>query len=231
MRIGSVFVLMFLLGATGLARAGDDVEEMASRARGDEIYQKLCSTCHGKYGRGDGPLAPNLITPPADLTRSPLVAADTDALIARLRPEGGPDSHTPMMLGQFLTEQAGLDVVAYMRSTFPGGAGTSIAAGRDIYDTVCWTCHGLHGDGKGVYGKNLKGASPRDFTSTEFVIEGREDEVYSVIASGAAEAIHGSESMRGWGANFTPQQIHDLIAYLKTFKSDTKPVGDESSSE
>jgi mono/diheme cytochrome c family protein len=210
---------MILLGATQLAWAGGDKDERASRERGGKIFEELCSTCHGKYGRGDGPLARNLVTPPADLTRSALVAGNADALMARLRPDGGPDAHTAMMLGQFLTKQAALDVVTYMQSTFPNGAGTNTAAGRDIYDLVCWTCHGINGDGKGPYAKNVTGPRPRDFTSPEFVIEGREDVIYRVIASGAADAIHGSEAMRGWGANFTPQQIHDLIDYIKILKS------------
>lgn len=35
---------------------------------GDAVYQLYCAACHGKTGKGDGPVAPALSTPPADLT-------------------------------------------------------------------------------------------------------------------------------------------------------------------
>ena len=35
---------------------------------GAPIFQRYCASCHGPGGRGDGPSAPALRTPPADLT-------------------------------------------------------------------------------------------------------------------------------------------------------------------
>ena len=35
---------------------------------GKDNYQEYCAVCHGKEGKGDGPAAPALKTPPADLT-------------------------------------------------------------------------------------------------------------------------------------------------------------------
>ena len=35
---------------------------------GRDIYQFYCSSCHGRDGRGDGPVGAALKTPPADLT-------------------------------------------------------------------------------------------------------------------------------------------------------------------
>jgi mono/diheme cytochrome c family protein len=35
---------------------------------GAPIFQRYCSSCHGPGGRGDGPAARSLRTPPADLT-------------------------------------------------------------------------------------------------------------------------------------------------------------------
>lgn len=37
---------------------------------GKEIYLENCQVCHGKSGQGDGPIAKNLNTRPADLSRS-----------------------------------------------------------------------------------------------------------------------------------------------------------------
>ena len=36
---------------------------------GQQSFVRYCSACHGVTGRGDGPAAPALRTPPADLTR------------------------------------------------------------------------------------------------------------------------------------------------------------------
>jgi mono/diheme cytochrome c family protein len=38
-------------------------------ARGQVIYQRFCSACHGAAGRGDGPVAAGLRSEPPDLTR------------------------------------------------------------------------------------------------------------------------------------------------------------------
>ena len=35
---------------------------------GQQYFQRYCSVCHGLSGRGDGPAAPALRPPPADLT-------------------------------------------------------------------------------------------------------------------------------------------------------------------
>ena len=37
-----------------------------SLARGRELYLQQCAACHGEQGRGDGPAAKALATPPAD---------------------------------------------------------------------------------------------------------------------------------------------------------------------
>jgi mono/diheme cytochrome c family protein len=36
---------------------------------GQQYFERYCSACHGLTGRGDGPAAPALRTPPADLRR------------------------------------------------------------------------------------------------------------------------------------------------------------------
>jgi mono/diheme cytochrome c family protein len=36
---------------------------------GQQYFERYCSSCHGVEGRGDGPVAAALRTPPADLTR------------------------------------------------------------------------------------------------------------------------------------------------------------------
>lgn len=39
-----------------------------SAASGEEMYKNYCASCHGAVGKGDGPAASALKTPPPDLT-------------------------------------------------------------------------------------------------------------------------------------------------------------------
>jgi mono/diheme cytochrome c family protein len=43
-------------------------DDQASLARGQSFYEINCAICHGKQGKGDGPVAEELIRKPADLT-------------------------------------------------------------------------------------------------------------------------------------------------------------------
>jgi mono/diheme cytochrome c family protein len=110
------------------------------------------------------------------------------------------------------------DTIAYVRSLSVPGESVSVLQGRDIYNAVCYACHGVNGDGKGPAVAPPGSPKPRDFTSKEFVIAGREDEIARTIALGAEASFHGSAFMPAWGSSFSQQQIRDLIAYLKTFQ-------------
>jgi mono/diheme cytochrome c family protein len=65
------------LAAALACAGGGDTPAPAPRAAahpalaeiGAEYFQSYCVSCHGRQGRGDGPVAPALQTPPADLTR------------------------------------------------------------------------------------------------------------------------------------------------------------------
>src|SRR5215831_21332121 len=54
-------LLFILVLAAGTASAGDDP--------GRQLYLRYCAACHGRQGRGDGPVAPALGEKPTDLTQ------------------------------------------------------------------------------------------------------------------------------------------------------------------
>lgn len=188
--------------------------------RGEELYRALCWTCHGRYGRGDGPAAQYLAAPPRDFTDPSVLRGKSDRTLFNLL--SGKDRpaapHAPMTIGEILKEQAIWDAIAYVRTLAISGKRVSMQAGRDIYETFCVSCHGTHGDGKGAAAKNLVGVKPRDFTRKDFVIEGREEEIFQTIFAGAAKAYHGSPYMPEWKKTLTRKQILDVVEYLKTFK-------------
>jgi mono/diheme cytochrome c family protein len=60
--IAPLLGFLLLAGSVVIAEA-DDI------AMGRQIYLQRCASCHGLTGEGDGPVAPALNTPPANLRR------------------------------------------------------------------------------------------------------------------------------------------------------------------
>ena len=58
-----VFVLLVLTAGIGCRREAE--VDLAGR----DTFLRLCASCHGAEGRGDGPVSSSLTTPPADLTQ------------------------------------------------------------------------------------------------------------------------------------------------------------------
>ena len=56
--------VLLLMGCTVAAHAED-----LSSYTGPQLFQKLCASCHGPAGRGDGAVAPLFKLSPPDLTR------------------------------------------------------------------------------------------------------------------------------------------------------------------
>jgi mono/diheme cytochrome c family protein len=92
-----------------------------SLARGEEIYGRLCASCHGDGGMGDGPAAENLDPAPAPIAHTSRMLGD-DYLFWRVT-EGGHDFETAMPAwDQALTEQERWDVINYVRALGRGTA-------------------------------------------------------------------------------------------------------------
>lgn len=222
MKVGIAFLFLFLTVTAGAAQS----PPQEAVVRGEEVYKTFCWTCHGRYGRGDGPAAQYLATPPPDFTNPAVLGARPNeqivsSLIKRKDDPGA--AHMPMMtVIETVKEDALRDAIAYIQTLGVPGKHASVLAGKDIYTTFCQACHGSRGDGQGPAAKNLVGVKPRDFTSKDFIIEGREEEVYKTIFKGAAESFHGSSYMPQWRTTLSQQQVHDVMEYLKTFKK-TQP--------
>jgi mono/diheme cytochrome c family protein len=60
-RVAVVALVAALASASEVARG-------AETSGGALLYDRYCASCHGKSGRGDGPVATSLTPPPTDLT-------------------------------------------------------------------------------------------------------------------------------------------------------------------
>ena len=202
------------------AQASAEKEAGPTELAGDELYDALCSVCHGKYGRGDGPVASHLEVPLPDFTLAATLGSKSDEdVMAHLAStsEDTAKRHSPMPMDGLVKDGELGATVAYIRSMAIPGRHVSVRAGQDLYNALCWLCHGVKGDGQGPAAANLGDKKPRDFTSAEFKIVGREGEINSVISSGAEDVIHGSKYMIEWSSKLTQQQINDIIEYLRSF--------------
>lgn len=62
--IGFAMLMGFVLAGCATPR-----EAPIETLNGMQLYERLCSSCHGVEGRGDGPVAPLIKVPTPDLTR------------------------------------------------------------------------------------------------------------------------------------------------------------------
>jgi mono/diheme cytochrome c family protein len=93
--------------------AGDPV------ARGNQIYQQYCASCHGPEGNGDGPVSAGLDPKPAKHSDGAYMNALTDAHIEKVIKEGGASvGKSPLMApwGATLSDAQVKDVMAFVRS-------------------------------------------------------------------------------------------------------------------
>lgn len=83
-----------------------------------------------------------------------------------------------------------------------------LAAGKDIYLSVCWTCHGKLGEG---------GAGP-NLTDDNWIHKGSITDIYMSIKNGFPE-----KGMQSWNKNYTPIEINYLSGYIKTLRGTNPP--------
>jgi len=60
---------LLLISLVLMAGSDHPVSAEDSGNMGRRFFERYCSSCHGMDGRGMGPVAPDLLTPPADLTQ------------------------------------------------------------------------------------------------------------------------------------------------------------------
>ncbi len=87
------------------------------------------------------------------------------------------------------------------------------AAGRSTYVAKCQACHGVAGKGDGPAARALPKA-PRSFATAEYWAGLTDEKLTATIASGKP-----GSAMRGFPME--PEQMADLISYLRDFEPKT----------
>jgi cytochrome c6 len=114
-------------------------------------------------------------------------------------------------LADFLALTGGLLIVALIMAASPA-AGADSTAGAGVYKSKCVTCHGADGGGTAV-GKSLKVA---DLRSAE-VQSRSDDELTQAISDGKG-------NMPGFKATITDDEIHAVLAHVRTFAAKGDPA-------
>lgn len=202
----------------GLA-AGVLGQQVGDATRGEQIYQILCWTCHGKYGRGELVAITAVRGKTGDFTDYAYMSALSDEdLYDRVQGKGpgGAKSVHGKLWAYAITEEALWDLVAYIRTLSGPGLRGSLMAGRDKYEDYCVVCHGATGKGDGPVALNLQPA-PTDFTDPSVMAELTDKALFEGIRRGGG-AIHRSIYMPRWREQLTDEDIWDLVEYVKRFK-------------
>lgn len=103
-----------LLLAAGPSRAADI-------AKGQEVYNTYCATCHGMTGLGDGIAAAALDPKPRDLSSAAILETYTDEYLVNVITNGGAAvGKSPMMTawGGIISPEDIDNVVAHIRQNF-----------------------------------------------------------------------------------------------------------------
>ena len=97
----------------------------------------------------------------------------------------------------------------------------NLATGKEVYGQYCSQCHGDDGDGAGAMA-DLLTPRPRDFRRGVYKIrrtmQGElpvDDDLFQIITRGMP-----GTSMPAWEGILTPEQIWQLVDYIKTFSLD-----------
>lgn len=100
----------------------------------------------------------------------------------------------------------------------PGADASLIEAGRGIYETHCWYCHGDEGDGLGPIAEYVW-PRPRDFTIASFKLRTTpsgelpiDEDLFRSVSLGLP-----GTAMPAWRSVLTAEERWQVIAYLKTF--------------
>jgi mono/diheme cytochrome c family protein len=183
---------------------------------GRDSFNLYCSPCHGKTGRGDGPVAAALNSQPADLTRLTQLGGGTfpaDGVRAFVIGVGRPiaahgTSDMPVWGPLFRFFESDIrvrervaNIVAYIESLQRQPAGSTDQGAR-LFKTYCASCHGVNGRGSGPASEQFRKIPP-DLTKYTARNGGVfPSERVRRIIDGTGVAAHGDRDMPVWGDAF-----------------------------
>ena len=203
---------------------------------GRDTFEQTCTACHGRSGRGDGPVASALRSRPADLTT---LAQRNDGAFPRDRVRdfvigtgrqlaAHGTTEMPVWGPLFRAFESDLRVreridnlVSYLETIQVPSTGAR-DIGAQLFRTHCASCHGVAGRGDGPLSVQMRRMPPdlTQFTRRNGGIFPSE-RVYRIV-DGRDVASHGDREMPVWGDVFklgvsgsaVKDRIDAIVRYL-----------------
>lgn len=236
---GSFLLLGLLLGALVAAPAAAQNAQQNAAPPGGQLYQKLCSQCHGVNGDGKGAAALRVLPRPRDFTagkfkirHTPSGALPTDDDLRDVIREGMP--YTSMPAWRHLTDEQIDELVAAVKSFSPDFANPerkpapisipeapayseeSAKKGKEVYAQIgCAACHGEIGRGDGISAPTLTDdwgnpLRPADLTKRWTYRGGpTREDIYRTFTTG----MNGTP-MPSFAESLTDEQRWQLVDYI-----------------
>ncbi len=236
----------------GTAQVGDAVPSpVPDSLVGSVSFDLHCASCHGRSGKGDGPVAIALRAPPADLT---VLARRNAGTFPRARTLAFVDgsnrivAHSGLEMpvwGPTLRRLDGSDardtvrlrnLIAFIESIQEPASGIEVLVpdvdGGSLYRDRCASCHGKVGQGDGPMVRVLQRTPPN--LSTLGIRNGGAfpGERIRRAMAGVGVAAHGDRAMPIWGDLFARSgpadagaeaRIDALVQFLESIQQKRQP--------
>ena len=173
-----------------------------SANQGKAVYAESCAPCHGETGKGDGPSASGLPSPPTDFTApEPLLSLSPQSILNVIR-EGRLERGMPPWKNRLSDEAMGA-VTAYLFDLHLGTERYEKA--RTLYNEKCAACHGEQGRGDGPLAEGL---DVPDLTAwSDWVQVSVRDWQKNI----GADTVHANAL-----ASLDQAQVEDVLVYVRT---------------
>jgi high-affinity iron transporter len=183
-------------------------------ARGRAIYEQNCASCHGSFGRGDGPAAAGMTPPPPAIGTREAMHDVSPALMYRIVSVG--IAGTPMAgWADKLTVDERWNVVAYINSLRATPA--QVAEGEGLYTQRCAQCHGATGADDGSAAATLSKLPP-ELASFAWQAEHSDAQIAEAIRAGTPGTAMPP------ARDFTDSDVTAVVAYVRTLAGRVPPA-------
>ena len=183
-------------------------------AKGGQLFQTNCASCHGPRGLGDGPAAATISPKPPAVGNELAMQASSPALMFRKISVGVAGTAMPAFAAQ-LTEEQRWNIVAYLGSL--EHPPQQVAEGEGIYVQSCVSCHGITGMGDGPLARTLTTLPPG--LAFAWLAE-RSD---SQLAVAVREGKTGTPMPPA--PQLTAAQARSVVAYLRALPARAQTLG------
>ena len=215
-----------------------DSAAVATLDPGQQGYLTNCAMCHGTWGAGDGPMADQLekqahVRPAKLNDRDRVSRLSRTELLDVIRQGGAHTGRSNLMppwsgkLDEALIEKIA-DFVRVLPDLSPVTPPSTIQnflqappgsppEGRKLFVFYCAMCHGPQGHGDGQLADTLWARNrirPRNLTDSTYFAGKTDQELFATVSLGGAH-YHKSGYMPMWSVTLRPEQIKDLVSYIR----------------